>query len=87
VPAGDVPPDEHCLLDGLRSLVRDSLADYKAPDQVVVVDALPLTSMMKVDKRILAERAATLPDAVSRPTAPKDGSGDRQETTNGARAS
>jgi len=43
--------------------------------------------MMKVDKRILAERAATLSDAVSRPTVPKDGSGDRRETTNGARAS
>jgi acyl-coenzyme A synthetase/AMP-(fatty) acid ligase len=87
VPAGDVPPDEGCLLDGLRSLVSGSLADYKAPDRVVLVDGLPLTSMMKVDKRILAERAATLPDAGSRPNVPKDGSGDRRETTNGARAS
>ncbi len=87
VPAGEVPPDESCLLDGLRSLVRDSLADYKAPDRVVLVDGLPLTSMMKVDKRVLAERAATLPDAGSRPTVPKDRPGDRRETTNGARAS
>ena len=37
---------------------RASLADYKAPDRVVVVDRLPLTSMMKVDKRALADRAA-----------------------------
>jgi acyl-CoA synthetase (AMP-forming)/AMP-acid ligase II len=87
VPAGDVLPDEGCLLDGLRSLVSGSLADYKAPDRVVLVDGLPLTSMMKVDKRILAERAATLPDAGSRPNVPKDGSRDRRETTNGARAS
>ncbi len=34
-----------------------SLADYKAPDRLVLVDSLPLTSMMKVDKRSLAERA------------------------------
>jgi acyl-CoA synthetase (AMP-forming)/AMP-acid ligase II len=87
VPAGEVPPDESCLLDGLRSLVRDSLADYKAPDRLVLVDGLPLTSMMKVDKRILADRAATLPDAGSRPAVPRDRAGDRRETTNGARAS
>ena len=35
---------------------RASLADYKAPDRVVVLDRLPLTSMMKVDKRALADR-------------------------------
>ena len=37
---------------------RATLADYKAPDRVVVLDHLPLTSMMKVDKRALADRAA-----------------------------
>ena len=37
----------------LTSWCRDRLADYKAPDGVVVVDALPLTSMMKVDKAAL----------------------------------
>ena len=37
---------------------RAALADYKAPDRLVVVDALPLTSVGKVDKRALAEDAA-----------------------------
>ncbi len=50
-PAGPDPYDG--LLEELRSLVRANLADYKAPDRLVVVDALPLTSMMKVDKRAL----------------------------------
>ena len=50
--------DAPTLLDGLRETARSSLADYKAPDRVVVVDRLPLTSMMKVDKRVLAQKAA-----------------------------
>jgi acyl-CoA synthetase (AMP-forming)/AMP-acid ligase II len=40
--------------DELRTWVRDRLADYKAPDKVVIVDELPLTPMMKIDKRALA---------------------------------
>jgi acyl-CoA synthetase (AMP-forming)/AMP-acid ligase II len=57
VPAagGDADPDE--LLAGLRAAARATLADYKAPDRVVVLDRLPLTSMMKVDKRALADQA------------------------------
>ena len=39
---------------------RGSLADYKAPDRLVRVEALPLTSMLKVDKRALGARAAEL---------------------------
>jgi acyl-CoA synthetase (AMP-forming)/AMP-acid ligase II len=46
VPAAGAAPDE----DELRAWCRARLADYKAPDRVVVVDALPLTAMMKVDK-------------------------------------
>jgi acyl-CoA synthetase (AMP-forming)/AMP-acid ligase II len=42
--------------DGLRAWCRTRLADYKAPDQVIVLDDLPVTTMMKVDKRALAER-------------------------------
>jgi non-ribosomal peptide synthetase component E (peptide arylation enzyme) len=34
------------------------MADYKAPDHVVVVDALPLTPVLKIDKRALQELAA-----------------------------
>ena len=55
IPEAPSAPDE--LLAALRELARSSLADYKAPDRLVLVDSLPLTSMMKVDKRSLAERA------------------------------
>ena len=34
------------------------LADYKAPDRLEVVAELPMTSMLKVDKRALSARAA-----------------------------
>jgi acyl-CoA synthetase (AMP-forming)/AMP-acid ligase II len=44
-------------LDGLRAFCRARLADYKAPDRLVVVDELPLTAMHKVDKAALARRA------------------------------
>jgi acyl-CoA synthetase (AMP-forming)/AMP-acid ligase II len=43
-------------LDVLRAWCRDRLADYKAPDRLELVDDLPLTSMLKVDKRALAAR-------------------------------
>lgn len=45
------------LLGRLRTHVKASLADYKAPDRLVVVEVLPLTSMMKVDKRALVADA------------------------------
>jgi acyl-CoA synthetase (AMP-forming)/AMP-acid ligase II len=51
-------PDPDRLLAELRDLARSRLADYKAPDRLVVLDALPLTSMLKVDKRALAAPAA-----------------------------
>jgi acyl-CoA synthetase (AMP-forming)/AMP-acid ligase II len=40
-------------LDELRTWCRASLADYKAPDRMVVVDALPRTPMLKVDTAAL----------------------------------
>jgi acyl-CoA synthetase (AMP-forming)/AMP-acid ligase II len=46
------------VLDDLRSACRQRLADYKAPDRLYVVDALPVTTMAKIDKRALAARAA-----------------------------
>jgi len=58
VPAPGVDPDPADLVVTLREAACRTLADYKAPDRVVVVDRLPLTSMMKVDKRVLATRAA-----------------------------
>jgi acyl-CoA synthetase (AMP-forming)/AMP-acid ligase II len=55
VPAdGAAPPSA----EELQAWCRRQLADYKAPDEVVVVDALPLTPMMKVDKTALRERLA-----------------------------
>ncbi len=50
------------LLAELRRFCREALADYKAPDRLVLVDALPLTSVGKVDKRALSEDAAHGPD-------------------------
>ena len=64
VPAAGDRPDPERLLADLRATARAALADYKAPDRVVVVDSLPLTSMMKVDKRTLADRAASAPPPV-----------------------
>jgi acyl-CoA synthetase (AMP-forming)/AMP-acid ligase II len=54
VPAADASPP---ALDTLRTWCHDRLADYKAPDRLTVVDELPLTSMLKVDKRALTTRA------------------------------
>jgi acyl-CoA synthetase (AMP-forming)/AMP-acid ligase II len=44
--------------DELRGWSRARIADYKAPDRVVVVDELPTTSMLKIDKRELATQAS-----------------------------
>jgi acyl-CoA synthetase (AMP-forming)/AMP-acid ligase II len=48
-------PSSPPTLAELRSWVAARLADYKAPDRLVVTDALPFTAMGKVDKRILLE--------------------------------
>ncbi len=53
VPRGD-PPD----LQALRAHLAATLADYKAPDALVLVPELPLTPMMKVDPGRLAALAA-----------------------------
>lgn len=52
------PADPVALTAELRAWVRQRLADYKAPDHVVFLDQLPLTSMMKIDKRALIDRLA-----------------------------
>ncbi|HVC71774.1 MAG TPA: class I adenylate-forming enzyme family protein [Acidimicrobiales bacterium] len=49
----------------LRDLCRSRLADYKAPDRLVLVDQLPLTAMAKVDKRALAAGLAAKSEAES----------------------
>ena len=45
-------------LEDVRAFVRERLADYKAPDRLEVVAELPMTSMLKIDKRALSDRAA-----------------------------
>ena len=52
VPAdGAAPP----TLTELREHVADELADYKAPDELLLVDELPLTAMLKPDRAALRE--------------------------------
>jgi acyl-CoA synthetase (AMP-forming)/AMP-acid ligase II len=41
-------------VDELRAYAEDRLARYKLPEAVLVVDALPLTAMEKLDRRALA---------------------------------
>jgi acyl-CoA synthetase (AMP-forming)/AMP-acid ligase II len=52
-PAGDAPEP-----DVLKLFCRDRVADYKVPDQIVLVEELPLTAIGKIDKRALKRRAA-----------------------------
>lgn len=47
------PGQEAPTLAALRTFAQDRLASYKLPDQLVVVDRLPLTAMDKVDRRAL----------------------------------
>ena len=42
-------------LTELRTHVTDELADYKAPDELLIVDELPLTPMLKPDRLALRE--------------------------------
>ena len=70
VPRGD-PPD----LDALRAHVVAFLADYKAPDALVLVTELPLTPMMKVDPARLAELAAVAASARAARLSGNHGSG------------
>ena len=41
-------------VDELRAFAEDRLARYKLPEAILVVDALPLTAMEKLDRRALA---------------------------------
>lgn len=47
-------PDGSPGLDELRALVRDHLAAFAAPREVVIVDTLPRTSIGKVQRQLLA---------------------------------
>jgi acyl-CoA synthetase (AMP-forming)/AMP-acid ligase II len=54
-------------LGDIRTFVKASLADYKAPDVLVAVDELPLTSIGKIDKKLLQPQADQLAAGWSRP--------------------
>jgi acyl-CoA synthetase (AMP-forming)/AMP-acid ligase II len=56
VPTDDADPAT-ITRDEIRAWARERIADYKAPDRVVIVPDLPVTTMLKIDKRALAERA------------------------------
>ena len=59
-------PDHPPALAELRAWVAERLADYKSPDRLVVLDALPQTAMMKVDKAELSRLAAATMDTRGR---------------------
>ncbi|WP_067662944.1 class I adenylate-forming enzyme family protein [Nocardia miyunensis] len=56
----DAPPP---TLAELRAWAKERLGDYKAPDHMVVIDAIPLTAMSKIDRTKLRELAVTHPPA------------------------
>lgn len=49
-------PSDPPTLEDLRVHVGRELASYKRPDGLTIVDALPVNSMYKVDRRLLRER-------------------------------
>ncbi|HXO56752.1 MAG TPA: long-chain fatty acid--CoA ligase, partial [Mycobacterium sp.] len=54
----------------LRTHVTGELADYKAPDELLIVDELPLTAMLKPDRLALRELITSHDkDIQRRPTA------------------
>lgn len=52
-----VAADAPVTLDELRATVKAELADYKRPDRLTIVDALPLNSTSKVDRAALVRQA------------------------------
>jgi long-chain acyl-CoA synthetase len=56
-PAGK--PDEEQLREKIIAWCRDNMAPYKVPRQIHFLDALPLTSVGKLDKKALRARLAT----------------------------
>ncbi|TFG37418.1 MAG: hypothetical protein E4H39_02240 [Syntrophobacterales bacterium] len=49
IPGTDISPDE------LKAFLKDKLANYKIPDEVIIRDQLPLTPLGKVKKLDLYE--------------------------------
>jgi acyl-CoA synthetase (AMP-forming)/AMP-acid ligase II len=55
-------PAEPPTLDALRAHAGDALAAYKLPEGLRIVDALPLTAMDKVDRRVLVQQVLEGPE-------------------------
>ena len=55
VPVTGSDQADSATLAELRAHVSGQLADYKAPDELVIVDELPLTPMLKLDRRALTQ--------------------------------
>jgi acyl-CoA synthetase (AMP-forming)/AMP-acid ligase II len=69
VPADAAAPP---TLAELRTHVAGELADYKAPDELLIVDELPLTAMLKPDRIALRELITSRANDIQRrqPTGP-----------------
>jgi acyl-CoA synthetase (AMP-forming)/AMP-acid ligase II len=63
VPADAAAPP---TLAELRTHVADQLADYKAPDELLIVNELPLTAMLKPDRLALRELITLHDNAIQR---------------------
>ena len=51
-------PADPPLLDELRTFGAEHIAKFKLPEALRVVDALPMTAMLKIDKRALIRAEA-----------------------------
>ena len=51
-------PADPPLLDELRTFGAEHIAKFKLPEALRVVDALPMTAMLKIDKRALTRAEA-----------------------------
>jgi acyl-CoA synthetase (AMP-forming)/AMP-acid ligase II len=58
VPADPAAPP---TLDELRTFAGARLASYKLPEEIRIVDALPITSMEKLDRAALRRRFGVSP--------------------------
>ena len=71
--AGNGAPDLALARDPLRAWCTQRIADYKAPDRVVLVDDLPVTAVGKLDKNALAARWADVVAAEAAAPVPDGG--------------
>jgi fatty-acyl-CoA synthase len=51
-------PGESVDADGMRDFLKDKVAKWWLPDDVVIIDAVPKTSVGKFDKKVLRARFA-----------------------------